>query len=1147
MKKTIVVLCFAMTCQWLTAQPWTEKLPENKVLDGNLSFYEIQKAFNEYWEPRQVNNKGRYIDNGQEQKAYGWKQFKRWEYYWDQRVNRETGEFPTTTPWHELQQWKKQYGHIKNLGNWQSLGSSTSTGGYAGLGRINCIAFHPTDNNTFWVGSPSGGIWKTTNGGSSWVVLNDTNDVLGVSDIAIPHDYAISQTLYIATGDRDGGSVWTLGGSSNDNNSIGVLKSTNGGLTWQTTGLTFADGDSRRTRRLIIHPSNTNVLYAGTSNGLFKSTDAGANWTQQLTGNIHDIEFNAIHPDTLYCVQRTGSGNPVIYKTLNGGTNWTSAYTISGSRVDLAVSAANNAVVYAISCNSSGGLDGIYKSIDYAVSFSKVFNGATSGNNLLNHSTDGSGSGGQGTYDLAIAASPADANLVFIGGINCWRSTNGGTSWTLNNHWYGGGGAPEVHADKHCLAFQNGTTLFEGNDGGIYKTTNNGTSWTDLTNGMSINQIYRLGVSQSNAGGTIIGLQDNGTKLRWNGTWNDVYGGDGMECIIDHTNHNTQYCTYVNGEIHKTTNLWSTETTISNNISGGANGFWVTPYIMHPSNNQTLFVGYADVWKTTNGGSSFTKITTMATSQKLRSMAISANNPDYIYIADPDQIWKTTNGGSTWQSVSVSTLPVSTQSITYLAINEFDPNVVYVTFGGFTSQRIYRTTNGGSSWQNISSGLPNVPTLCVVHNKFNGVTSEIYVGTEVGVFMKSGDNNWVRYSDGLPNVVVTELEIYYDNNNPENSRLRAATFGRGLWESPLQTVNVVVSNPTNFVATTQSYQQINSNWNLNSNNDNVMLCYNKDNSFGTPQAGIAYSAGNLLDDDTILYIGNAIQFEHLGLLASTKYYYKIWSVSDSNTYSAGIGANATTLCASYPIPYSENFTTSAFPACWMQKNEGGITNRWTISNSSNAGGTSYELKATKVANTNALSRLLLPPLNTADYDTLMLCFKHFVHASSTGTSVTLKLQISSDGNTWTDAGWSITPGSTNIGPEEICVKIADNITQEYTHIAFVITGDMNKFNYWYVDNISLQEYNTIKDSYAFTGIKIYPNPADEQLWIALPKTNKSYEIKLIDNKGVIHFQKHWPAQQGENFTIPLKTLASGIYNLQIKMDKQLYIEKIIKN
>lgn len=1140
----MVVLCFAIACKWLTAQPWAAKLPENKVLDGSISFYEIQKAFNEYWSPYQVNNKGKYLENGKEQKAFGWKQFKRWEYYWEQRVNRETGEFPSTTPWHELQQWKKKYGHIKNLGNWQSLGSSSSAGGYAGLGRINCIAFHPTDNNTFWVGSPSGGIWKTENGGSSWVVLNDTNDVLGVSDIAVPHNYAASQTLYIATGDRDGGSVWTLGGSSNDNNSIGVLKSTDGGLTWQTTGLNFAVGDSRRTRRLIIHPTDANILYAGTSNGLYKTTDAGANWTQQLTGNIHDIEFNALNPDTLYCIQRVGYGNPIVYKTTNGGTNWTSAYTLSGSRVDLAVSAANNAVVYAISCNSSGGLDGIYKSSDYAVSFTKVFNGATSGNNLLNHSTDGSGSGGQGTYDLTIAVSPADADLIFIGGINCWRSTNGGTAWTLNNHWYGGGGAPEVHADKHCLAFQNSTTLFEGNDGGIYKTTNNGSSWIDLTNGMTISQIYRLGVSQSNADGTIIGLQDNGSKLRWNNNWDDVYGGDGMECIIDHSNSNTQYCTYVNGEIHKTTNFWSTETTISDNISGS--GFWVTPYLMHPTNNQILYVGYADVWKTTNGGSSFTKITTIASGDKLRSMAISANNPDYLYIADPNQIWKTTNGGSTWQSVTTTGLPVSNQSITYLAINEFDPNIVYVTFGGFNAQRIYRTTNGGGSWQNISTGLPNVPALCVVHNKFNSISNEIYVGTEVGIFMKSGENDWVRYSNGLPNVVVTEMEIYYDNEIPENSRLRAATFGRGLWESPLNYVNAVVANPANFTATAQNYQQINLNWNLNDNNDNVILCYNRDNNFGTPQSGIAYNTGDTLSNDTILYIGNAIQFEHTTLLSSTKYYYKLWSVSDSNTYSAGTGTNATTLCGAYSLPYSESFTTSTFPACWSQKNEGGITNRWIVSNTNNAGGTAYELKATKVAINPATSRLLLPPLNTSNYDTLLLCFNHFVNASSNGTSVTLKLQVSNDGTTWTDAGWSITPGTTNIGPEGVCVKISDNINQDYTHLAFVITGDMNTFNYWYVDDISLQEYNSIKDNYTFSGIGIFPNPADEQLNMVLPQANKKYEIKIIDAKGRICYHKQIVAQQNKNIIIPLKTMASGVYNLQIQMGNQLYVEKIIK-
>lgn len=188
MKRVLPVLFYLLLTIPLMAQQWVENLPQDKAQNGTLSFYDVQKAFNDYWEPFNVE-KGKYIDtNGKLVKAPGWKQFKRWEYYWESRVNQTTGEFPNTSAIEEYKKWldKNPQNNPKSAsGNWVSLGPSSSAGGYAGTGRLNCIAFHPTDNNTYWVGSPSGGLWKTTDNGSSWTVLTDNNEVLGVSDIAL--------------------------------------------------------------------------------------------------------------------------------------------------------------------------------------------------------------------------------------------------------------------------------------------------------------------------------------------------------------------------------------------------------------------------------------------------------------------------------------------------------------------------------------------------------------------------------------------------------------------------------------------------------------------------------------------------------------------------------------------------------------------------------------------------------------------------------------------------------------------------------------------------------------------------------------------------------------------------------------------------
>jgi len=764
-------------------------------LNDNSTFFEIKRAMNDYWNSKNVKD-GKFIENGRETKTAGWKIYKRWEYYWEQRVNQVTGEFPKTNSVSEYQKYLNNPGlqndGYDNMSNWINLGTNVSGGGYAGLGRINCVAFHPADNNTFWVGSPSGGIWKTSNGGMNWTILNNNEQVLGVSDIAIPFDYATSNTLYIATGDRDGGSLWSLGGEQdNDNNSIGVLKSTDGGATWNTTGLSYSPDLGRSIFRLLIHPSNSSILIASTSTGIFKSTNAGLTWTLKsiTSSRFRDMQFNPSNPAIIYAGRVAGSPT-YVYKSTNTGETWVSkTVPVSvhyASQIRLAVSANDPTVVY-VSCQDGQ----IYKSTDSGENYLQV--NTNTGINMLGYYTNGSDNASQASYDLTIAASPADANIVYLGSICTWKSTDGGVTWTAISNWtssstYNISGVAEVHADKHILEFQNSTTLFEGNDGGIYKTTNGGTNWTDLTNGIVISQIYRIGVSQTDENIILTGLQDNGSKKYIGGfsNWVDVTGGDGMECIIDYNNATSyMYATYVNGIIYRNTNGFSTNsrTTISANIPGGQpDGAWVTPYIMDPTNSANLYAGYETVYKTINRGSNWTAVSqSLSPSQKLRSIAIAPSNSNVLYAADQTNMWKTTDGGATnWSSV---TLPVNTNYLTYIAVKNTDPNTLWITYGGYTDgEKVYRSTDGGASWTNISAGLPNLPVMCIVYDKNISIADVLFVGTDVGVYLKDGTTDWAQYNTGLPNVVVTELEIFYGG---ATDKLRAGTYGRGLWETDI--------------------------------------------------------------------------------------------------------------------------------------------------------------------------------------------------------------------------------------------------------------------------------------------------------------------------------------------------------------------------
>ncbi len=739
---------------------FTSMIFSQKILqkESKSSFNEVVNKFAKFEKDNHITN-GYTIKNDVKTKVPNWKIFKREEWLWENRVNLETGEFPKTNSIIEYSKYKQSKNLNKETSlneSWSNLGTNSSTGGYAGIGRINCIAFHPSDANTFWVGSPSGGIWRTTDGGSNWTILNNNENVLGVSDIAITSDYATSNTLYIATGDRDGGSMWSLsGGQSADNTSQGVFKSTDGGATWTATGLTSAETGSK-IYRLLIHPTNNLILIASTINGIYKTINGGTNWTQVNVNSFIDMEFKPGDPTTIYA-STIRYGDVYLGKSTNTGDSFGISIpgtSNGGYRGEIAVSANNDAVVYILVADNTGGLVDIYKSTDSGVSFTAL--GASS-KSMLGYYSDGSGANtGQGTYDLCIAASPSDANTVYIGGVNTWKTTDGGATWGISNMWtsysgYNKSGAPVAHADKHALAFQSGGVLFEGNDGGIYKTTDGGTSWSDLSNGLVISQLYRIGVSQTNSSKVMTGLQDNGSKLYNGGFWNDVKGGDGMECIIDYSDANYMYATYVRGQISRSTNGSSFSTDISANIPGGQpTGAWVTPYVIDPNNSTTLFAGYDKVWKTSDRGNSWTSASqVLSSSDKLRSLAIAPSNSLILYAADKTNMWKTTDGGATnWTAI---TLPSTSTSITYIAVHPTDANTLWITYGGYVAgQKVYESTDGGVNWTSISTGLPNLPIMSIVHNK--SVTSKniLFVGTDLGVYAKEGANDWVEYNSGLP-------------------------------------------------------------------------------------------------------------------------------------------------------------------------------------------------------------------------------------------------------------------------------------------------------------------------------------------------------------------------------------------------------------
>ncbi len=742
--KLLLPLFFISITANLFSQEWVRLFEDQKV-----NFYDVQREFNKYWA-------GKTPERGQ-----GWMIFKRWEYFMEPRVY-PTGVRPDpAVTFKEIQKYKQtSHANISDMSNWVSMGpKSWLTVSYnPGIGRINCITAVPGSPLTIFAGAPSGGIWKSTNEGGNWVPLTDNLQVIGVSSIVI--DPINPDTMYIATGDGDGGATY----------SIGVLKSTDGGLNWNTTGLSYQVSLGFRIYKLVMSPANHKVLIASSTFGIFRSTDAGESWNLIINNSIRDLEFNPSNPNIIY------AAGTLFFKSTNGGVNFTNITAglpaSDVNRYAIGVSPAGPSYVYLLaSASANSGFYGFYRSTNAGDSFNVTITSP----NILGYSPDGSSSGGQGTYDLCVAVSPLNANEVYTGGINIWKSTNGGDNFICNTYWvYPSDPYGYVHADVHTIDFVN-TMLFTGTDGGLFKSSNFGTNWIDISAGMSTTQFYRFGGTPQNPNYLIGGTQDNGMNLLNGGIWTHVLGADGMEGAVDPTNINTVYGCRQNGGLCRSDDGGNHFTSIVGNITGS--GYWVTPYTLDPIDPQTIYAGYQDIWKSTTQGTNWVNISNMNLSS-FRSLVVAKSNTKCIYAANVNTIYKTTDGGQNWLNITAG-LPGS--AMTYIDVHPYDQNKLWVTLSGYTEgQKIYYSSTGGNIWNNISGTLPNLPANCVTYLH----PDRMFVGMDVGVYYRDITmTDWSPFMNNIPNVEVSEMEV----NLPAN-KLRAATYGRGIWETKIPPV-----------------------------------------------------------------------------------------------------------------------------------------------------------------------------------------------------------------------------------------------------------------------------------------------------------------------------------------------------------------------
>lgn len=639
--------------------------------------------------------------------------------------------------------------------SWVSLGPTP--GAYFNYGNISSRivtgAYHPTNPNIIYIGPANGGVWKSTDAGSTWSPMSDNESSLSMGAIAI--DPVNPDIIYAGTGEA------TYSGASYYGR--GLLKSTDAGLTWTniTNGLPFSTYFSR----LKIRPNNNSQLLAALGNsGLYRSTNSGASWTQILSGRVDDVVFSPTG-DTAFAV---GSGIG-IRRSINGGAAF-STYGASGlgsgSRTHFDLAQSNPSVMWA-AVYSSGNVT-VFKSTNFGMNWSSV-----------SMPSGFSGLAGQAWYDLYCLINPKNHNKVYVGTIDIFRTENGNTFTNITNGYSGG----NVHVDQHYLFFHptNENTIISCNDGGIWRSVNNGTNFTNLNQNLTLTQFYRIAASPSTPDRILGGTQDNGTQQTFSSlSWAAAYGGDGGEVCFNHMVANNQNIlgeTQYNG-IFRTTNGGSSWHSSQTGL-GSENAAWVGPILKHPNISSWFYTARQRVYLSTDYGGTWNAISLNSVngSNAVREMAQSKSNPDLMFASSGSQLFRSTDGGVNWTNITTG-LP--NRTITSVYVHPSDENIVVVTFSGFGTDKVYKSTNAGSNWTSIHGNLPDTPVNDILVFTDTGATANTYfVATDIGVFVT--DNNgvdWMETDDGLPNTVIMHLDYA-----PSVKMLRAGTHGRGVYEA----------------------------------------------------------------------------------------------------------------------------------------------------------------------------------------------------------------------------------------------------------------------------------------------------------------------------------------------------------------------------
>jgi photosystem II stability/assembly factor-like uncharacterized protein len=680
---------------------------------------------------------------------------------------------------------------------WQSLGPAPIGGGdFAGFtGRIADLALSRHDPNLYYAAAASGGVWRSTDGGASWSPLTDPLPTTALGAIALdPRD---ENVVYAGSGEANY-AYHSLYGA-------GVYRSTDGGQTFgvlatnRFAGLAFSELAVTHTGTVWAGVSRAGGTFAGFegarrhprrkgATGLFRSANGGRAWALVRRGlpplPVADVDIDPHDPRRIFVTASDvfGDRRNGVYLSTNAGGNFRGVLGVNGSelgRIALAIAPSDPSFVYAIASRPAGR--------ETTGGFTPVGDVALA----LFASTDGGGSwtathpgdflGDQGVYDIAIAVSPQDPRVVFLGGVQMVRSSDGGATFV---------NVTPPHVDIHDIEFDAAGRLVASGDGGVFRSEDLGDSWETLNNGLGTVQYYAgLALSPLDPELVLVGSQDNGTHVRRpDGTWDEVLGGDGGWGDVRPDDPDTFVVQFQGaGNVFRTENGGLSFQWIGQTVFEGDRTAFQGPLAFGPdsASGHLLYYGTHRLYAN-QGAVPFEPVSPDLTSGApwaIRSLAASPSDPETVWATTSDGVVVvTTNRWSTWTRVRTG-LAGWPRIMRQIAVDPVEPGLAAVVDGGFGGPRVLLTRNEGRTWAEIGRRLPDLPIFAVAIEHVGG-RRHIFVGTDRGVYATGNDGKgWTRYGTGLPNAPVHDVVL-----DPTLGRVVVATLGRGVWTSPLVAV-----------------------------------------------------------------------------------------------------------------------------------------------------------------------------------------------------------------------------------------------------------------------------------------------------------------------------------------------------------------------